>query len=101
MPRIGRCQNSRHPWSDQRQEIYQRPDIYFETFGGNSCDESDFGSCLFAAGYGAPFNRTSWLSFYVLYDALVRCRAIESKLTLEISEMSLLTTDDSDTENED
>ena len=41
------------------------------------------------------------LSFYVLYDALVRCRAIESKLTHEISEMSLLTTDDSDTENED
>ena len=40
------------------------------------------------------------LSFYVLYDALVRCRAIESKLTHELSEMSLLTQDDSDTENE-
>ena len=40
------------------------------------------------------------LSFYILYDALVRCREIESKLTHEISEMSLLTTDDSDTENE-
>ena len=40
------------------------------------------------------------LSFYILYDALTRCREIESKLTHEISEMSLLTTDDSDTENE-
>ena len=40
------------------------------------------------------------LSFYILYDALIRCREIESKLTHEISEMSLLTTDDSDTENE-
>ena len=41
------------------------------------------------------------LSFYVLYDALIRCREIESKLTHEISEMSLLTTDDSGSENED
>ena len=41
------------------------------------------------------------LSFYILYDALTRCREIESKLTHELSEMSLLTTDDSDTENED
>ena len=40
------------------------------------------------------------LSFYILYDALTRCREIESKLTHELSEMSLLTTDDSDTENE-
>ena len=41
------------------------------------------------------------LSFYILYDALTRCREVESKLTHELSEMSLLTTDDSDTENED
>ena len=41
------------------------------------------------------------LSFYILYDALTRCREIESKLTNELSEMSLLTTDGSDTENED
>jgi len=41
------------------------------------------------------------LSFYVLYDALRRCEEIESKLTHEISEMSLLTTDDSGSETED
>ena len=41
------------------------------------------------------------LSFYILFDALRRCQDIESKLTHEIAEMSLLTTDDSGSETED
>ena len=41
------------------------------------------------------------LSFYVLYDAYRRCQEIESKLTREISEMSLLTSDNSVSETED
>ena len=40
------------------------------------------------------------LSFYILFDALQRCRDIESRLTHEIAEMSLLT-EDSDSERED
>ena len=41
------------------------------------------------------------LSFYILFDALRRCQDIESKLTHEIAEMSLLTEDDSGSETED
>ena len=41
------------------------------------------------------------LSFYILFDALRRCQDIESKLTHEIAEMSLLTDDDSSSETED
>ena len=41
------------------------------------------------------------LSFYILFDALQRCRDIESRLTHEIAEMSLLTEDDSGSETED
>ena len=40
------------------------------------------------------------LSFYILFDALKRCQDIESRLTHEIAEMSLLT-EDSDSERED
>ena len=40
------------------------------------------------------------LSFYILFDALQRCQDIESRLTHEIAEMSLLT-EDSDSERED
>ena len=39
------------------------------------------------------------LSFYILFDALQRCQDIESRLTHEIAEMSLLT-EDSDSERE-
>ena len=41
------------------------------------------------------------LSFYILFDALKRCQDIESRLTHEIAEMSLLTEDDSGSETED
>ena len=40
------------------------------------------------------------LSFYILFDALKRCQDIESRLTHELAEMSLLTEDD-DSERED
>ena len=41
------------------------------------------------------------LSFYILFDALQRCRDIESRLTHEIAEMSLLTEDEDDSDRED
>ena len=40
------------------------------------------------------------LSFYILFDALQRCQAIEGRLTHELAEMSLLTEDD-DSDRED
>ena len=40
------------------------------------------------------------LSFYILFDALQRCQDIESRLTHELAEMSLLT-EDNDSETED
>ena len=39
------------------------------------------------------------LTFYVLFDALQRCKEIEGKLTHELSEMALLTADESDQED--
>ena len=41
------------------------------------------------------------LSFYILFDALKRCQDIESRLTHEIAEMSLLTEDEDDSDRED
>ena len=41
------------------------------------------------------------LSFYILFDALQRCQDIESRLTHEIAEMSLLTEDEDDSDRED
>ena len=38
------------------------------------------------------------LSFYILFDALERCKEVESRLTQEISDMTMLT-EDSDDEN--
>ena len=39
------------------------------------------------------------LTFYVLFDALQRCKEIEGRLTQELSEMALLTESDSDHED--
>ena len=39
------------------------------------------------------------LTFYILFDALQRCKEIEGKLTHELSEMALLTADESDQED--
>ena len=39
------------------------------------------------------------LTFYILFDALQRCKEIEGRLTQELSEMALLTEDDSDHED--
>ena len=39
------------------------------------------------------------LSFYILFDALQRCKEIEGRLTHELSEMALLTEDESDQED--
>ena len=39
------------------------------------------------------------LTFYVLFDALQRCKEIEGRLTHELSEMALLTEDESDQED--
>ena len=39
------------------------------------------------------------LTFYILFDALSRCKEIEGRLTQELSEMALLTEDDSDHED--
>merc|ERR1711888_478873 len=41
------------------------------------------------------------LSFYILFDALRRCQDIESRLTHEIAEMSILTEDEDDSDRED
>ena len=38
------------------------------------------------------------LSFYILFDALERCKEVETRLTQEISDMTMLT-EDSDDEN--
>ena len=38
------------------------------------------------------------LSFYILFDALERCKEVETRLTQEISDMAMLT-EDSDDEN--
>ena len=38
------------------------------------------------------------LSFYILFDALERCKEVETRLTQEISDMTMLT---EDSENED
>ena len=39
------------------------------------------------------------LTFYVLFDALQRCKEIEGRLTQELTEMALLTENDSDHED--
>ena len=39
------------------------------------------------------------LTFYILFDALSRCKEIEGRLTQELSEMALLTESDSDHED--
>ena len=39
------------------------------------------------------------LIFYVLFEALQRCKEIEGRLTHELSEMALLTESDSDHED--
>ena len=39
------------------------------------------------------------LTFYILFDALQRCKEVEGRLTQELSEMALLTEDDSDHED--
>ena len=39
------------------------------------------------------------LSFYILFEALQRCQEIEGRLTHELSEMALLTEDESDQED--
>ena len=39
------------------------------------------------------------LTFYILFDALQRCKEIEGRLTQELSEMALLTESDSDHED--
>jgi len=39
------------------------------------------------------------LSFYILFDALERCKEVESRLTQEISDMTMLTDEDSEDED--
>ena len=39
------------------------------------------------------------LSFYILFDALERCKEVESRLTQEISDMTMLTEEDSEDED--
>ena len=36
------------------------------------------------------------LSFYILFDALERCKEVETRLTQEISDMAMLTEDSED-----
>ena len=39
------------------------------------------------------------LTFYILFDALERCKEVESRLTQEISDMTMLTEEDSEDED--
>ena len=39
------------------------------------------------------------LSFYILFDALERCKEVQSRLTQEISDMTMLTEEDSEDED--
>ena len=39
------------------------------------------------------------LTFYILFDALERCKEVETRLTQEISDMTMLTEGDSEDED--